>query len=156
MWSYRTFALVEVSPQRYKEWQHYSYRGKQYVPPNAQWFSKGYLAIGCPFKTAVHDCSLALTYSLRNMPQILCFHLALLSHGKSYWQSESRKWFCGRAKKMPSDRSKVEIYYFMSSVTAQNKFLAGTFFLSSNYKISYSYLKRKIKKLSYCVNSYTK
>ena len=52
--------------------------------------------------------------------------------------------------------SKVEIYYFMSSVTAQNKFLAGTFFLSSNYKISYSYLKRKIKKLSYCVNSYCK
>ena len=36
--------------------------------------------------------------------------------------------FCGRAKKMPSDRSKVEIYYFMSSVTAQNKFLVGTFF----------------------------
>ena len=73
MWSYRTFALIQVSPQRYKEWQHYSYRGKQYVPPNAHWFWKGYLAIGCPFKTAVHDCSLALTYSLRNMPQIICF-----------------------------------------------------------------------------------
>ena len=42
------------------------------------------------------------------------------------------------------------------TVTAQNKFLAGTFFLSSNYKISYSYLKRKIKKLSYCVNSFSK
>ena len=80
MWSYRTFALIQVSPQRYKEWQHYPYRGKQYVPPNAHWFWKGYLAIGCPFKTAVHDCSLGLTCSLRNMPQILCF-----KKDKSYW-----------------------------------------------------------------------
>ena len=37
------------------------------------------ITIGCPFKTAVHDCSLALTYSLRNMLQILCFHLAKVS-----------------------------------------------------------------------------
>ena len=26
-------------------------------------------------KTAVHDCSLAPTFSFRNMPQTLCFHL---------------------------------------------------------------------------------
>ena len=81
-------AKTQDVPQRYKEWQHYSYRGKQYVPPNALWFWKGYLTIGCPVKTAVHDCSLALTYSFRNMPQILYVF----------------------TKKMHSDRSKVQMY----------------------------------------------
>ena len=81
-------AKTQDVPQRYKERQHYSYRGKQYVPPNALWFWKGYLTIGCPVKTAVHDCSLALTYSFRNMPQILYVF----------------------TKKMHSDRSKVQMY----------------------------------------------
>ena len=38
-------------------------------------FAKAISLSDAPFKTAAHDFSLTPTYSFRNMPQILCFHL---------------------------------------------------------------------------------
>ena len=52
---------------------------------------------------------------------------------------------------MPSDRSKVEIYYsIMSSVTAQNKFLVGTFFCPAVINIIFLFKKENQKVILMC------
>ena len=49
-WSYRTFALMEVSPQSYKEWQHYSYRGTNMYHPMLFVFGKAISLSDAPSK----------------------------------------------------------------------------------------------------------
>ena len=134
-WSYRTFALMEVSPQSYKEWQHYSYRGTNMYHPMLFVFGKAIsITIGCPVKTAVHDCSLASTYSFRiNMPQILYFHKENAFRQIQSWDV---------------------LFHFFSHCSKQ--IFSWNHFFVQQLLISYCYLKTKIKKLPYCVNSYTK
>ena len=110
-WSYRTFALMEVSPQSLK--------------------SDSIILTEVPICTT--QCSLFLErLSHYRMPRQNSSPWLLISIDIIASELICLRYYVF-TKKMPSDRSKVEMYYFLFSLTARNKFLAGTIFLSSNY-----------------------